>query len=286
MIATTRGTFVGAPPSDNPAAVRARARRAAKAAKLAEIKSALRTPLGERVAAEKIQAQQDREKAEQQKTHDRAMKPTLHEWDKAREERAERQLQELHESHDALDYRHFHDRGENLDFASERDQSRTEFGGRIGGRRGRPEGTGSVGPDDNGDERRGRGALNSEDNTPIPVSHAKFGLRVGNSPVNQSKLRAMLGEDGYHEPTAFTVIPDSDRYRCTCCGFEDDWLRTICNHIENEIERELIAYKSAKVKDKAVKEALGEMLMPPSQPILIAKPVRGLHAEFYRKFKA
>lgn len=271
--------------STNPAAIRARARRAANAAKLEKIKESLRVPLAERVAAEKVQAQQEREKAEQQKAHDEAMKPTLREWEKAREERAERQVLELHENRDALDRRHFHDKGDNLDFASERDQSRTEFGGRIGGHKVRPEGTGTVGGDDPGDELVGNGVLDPDDNNPIPVSHAKFGVRVGNSPVNQSKLRAMLGEDGYHEPTAFVVVPDSDRYRCVCCGLEDDWLRTMRNHIESGIEHEMFVYKSARAKAKAMKEALGEMLIPPGQPIVIEKPERGAHAALYHNFK-
>lgn len=272
--------------SHNPSAVKARARRAANAAKLAEIKAMLRVPLAERVAAEKVQAQQDREKAEQQKAHDKAMKPTLREWDKAREARAEKQLQELHENRDALDRRHFQDTGEKLDHAGYRADRITEAGGVLGGRQVKGQGTAGTNDTHGMDEKHVTyGVMDSDDNTPLLRANSPFGIHVSKSPVNQSKLRAMLGEDGYHEPTAFEVIPDSDRYRCACCGLEDDWLRTMRNHIEDEIENEMIAYKQAQAKAKSVKEALGEMLMAPGQPIAIEKPVRGPHAMMYHNFK-
>jgi hypothetical protein len=280
-------TAAGAVPSENPAAVRARARRVAKAAKLAEIKNALRIPLAERNAAAELQAQQDREKAEQQKAHDKAMKPTLREWEAARESLLERSLRESNQTQDALDRRHYHDNGESLDTASYRADQITDAGGVLGGHR--VKGQGSSAADDNrGLEEKHitYGVMDPDDNTPLLKTGRPFGVRVGNSSVNQSKLRAMLGEDGCHEPTAFTVIPDSDRYRCACCGFQDDWLRTMRNHVENEIERELIEYKITKGKRKAAKEALGEMLLPPNEPIVIDKAVRGPHATLYHNFKA
>ena len=84
------------------------------------------------------------------------------------------------------------------------------------------------------------------------------------------------------------IVPDTDVFRCTACGFETDWWSTIVRHFEDEVREEAGRFEASMKIASAAAEALEEMvLLRPADtpPMTILWPVLGTHARWFEGFK-
>jgi hypothetical protein len=122
--------------------------------------------------------------------------------------------------------------------------------------------------------------LNKEENFPSYRSTSPFRVRGLDGQDVKRKLLADL-----FDGQVFEIIPDSDIFRCTVCGFESDWESTARRHLENLIDDEEIAFVAASKRARAIKSALADM---PSMPGVfpVSKPVRGGHSGLFERARA
>lgn len=220
--------------SANPAAIRARARRAANAAKLADIKESLRIPLEERK-----QTERDKQTADAVWLAAQSFKPKEAPITRQKPFKIEsangRRKQEQDGDIRPLPNSVAVENEETLDFLS--------FTANRGWRKVKGEGVSSHDAQFEDDDY-------TESAGPTFRVRTQNDGRKGTVQINQQKLERILQN---------AIDEDGEQYRCNICGHTDSWLSSVRLHVESSIESEWVAANKAKAKQALIDEAMSSL---------------------------
>jgi hypothetical protein len=127
-----------------------------------------------------------------------------------------------------------------------------------------------------------------EYNSPVPRSSVRFKVKLDGDDSTRQLLAYLCGEFEEGElrnSQVFEIVPDSDVFHCRLCGFQTDWWSEARRHFENSVEDEGVTYNVAAKKAKELKSALAGM-PPMTDAGPVAKPAPGNHAKAFGQAKA